>query len=101
MTARIGDLLFYQGQRMTICDAPLGTYFRLGGAYPEFEPSSTALMRGYVATWELLDDRLYSYTSYADAQDSPFAPAASMQAAPVEMLQRNTVSGRTRCALHS
>ena len=49
----------------------------------------------------LLDDRLYSYTSYADAQDSPFAPAASMQAAPVEMLQRNTVSGRTRCALHS
>ncbi|WVM88397.1 hypothetical protein UMZ34_19935 [Halopseudomonas pachastrellae] len=59
MTAQIGDLLFYQGQRMTICDAPLGTYFRLGGAYPEFEPSSTALMRGYVATWELLDDRLY------------------------------------------
>lgn len=59
MTAQIGDLLFYQGERLTMCDAPLGTYFRLGGAYPEFEPSSTALMRGYVATWELLDDRLY------------------------------------------
>ena len=59
MTAQIGDLLIYQGERLTMCNAPLGVYFRLGGAYPEFEPSSTALIRGYVATWELLDDRLY------------------------------------------
>lgn len=59
MTAQLGDILIYQGQRLSICAAPLGDYFRLGGASPGFEMSSTALIRGYVATWELTDHRLY------------------------------------------
>lgn len=96
MTAQIGDLLFYQGERLTMCNAPLGAYFRLGGAYPEFEPSSTALIRGYVATWELLDGRLYLIAIQGWLSDGADASLESVFPGYPERVFAHWYSGRIR-----
>lgn len=59
MTAQIGEKLIYEGKELTMCNEPLNSYFRLGGIKPEFESICTALWRGYVGTWEIINDRLY------------------------------------------
>ena len=60
MTAQIGERLVYEGREVTMCTEPLGEYFALGGARPDFATfRCTALWRGYIGTWEILDDRLY------------------------------------------
>ncbi len=42
---------------------PLDAYFALGGANPgldlKWPPNCTALWRGYIGSWEILDQRLY------------------------------------------
>ncbi len=38
---------------------PLNNYFALGGETPNFASNCTALWRGYVGTWEILNYRLY------------------------------------------
>ena len=59
MTAQIGERLRYQGEDMTMATEPLEAYFTLGGERPSFGFVSTALWRGYVGRWEIVDDRLY------------------------------------------
>lgn len=59
MTAQIAETLRLDGQSMPLMSTPLDDFFAMGGAKPAFEPSSTALWRGYVGTWEIAQDRLY------------------------------------------
>jgi hypothetical protein len=59
MTAQIAEKLHYDGEAHAMCDNPLWEYFRLAGIEPNFESDCTALWRGYVGTWEILDGRLY------------------------------------------
>ena len=59
MTAQIAERLRYQGMDHALCTNPLSDYFALGGTNPGFEPSCTALWRGYVGTWEIIGERLY------------------------------------------
>jgi hypothetical protein len=59
MTAQIGEKLIFEGQQVSMCTEPLGGFFALGGHCPEFEFTCTALWRGYVGTWDILNDRLY------------------------------------------
>ncbi len=59
MTAQIAEKLLYQGQRVAMLTNPLNDYFAMGGFNPRFESRSTALWRGYVGGWEIVDDRLY------------------------------------------
>lgn len=59
MTAQIAEKLLYQGERVAMCTNPLGDYFAMGGFNPGFESTSTALWRGYVGGWEIVDGRLY------------------------------------------
>ena len=42
-----------------MCAEPLGDYFALAGLEPPFDWTSTALWRGYVGTWEIIQSRLY------------------------------------------
>ena len=42
-----------------MCTEPLGVFFNLGGSKPSFVANNTALWRGYIGQWEVLDDRLY------------------------------------------
>jgi hypothetical protein len=59
MTAQIAEKLLYQGEQVAMCTNPLSDYFAMGGFNPRFESMSTALWRGYVGGWEIVDDRLY------------------------------------------
>jgi hypothetical protein len=59
MTAQFSERLIFEGQQVALLSNPLNDYFALGGRNPGFESTSTALWRGYVGTWEILNDRLY------------------------------------------
>ena len=59
MTAQIAERLHYQGEDVGMCTEPLSDYFAMGGVNPHFWSHSTALWRGYVGSWEIVDDRLY------------------------------------------
>ena len=59
MTAQIAERLHYQGEDVAMCTNPLSDYFAMGGTNPRFESNCTALWRGYIGSWEILDDRLY------------------------------------------
>lgn len=59
-TAQSPDYLIYKGKTYAIFTNPLESYFK---QYPDKRPkeeiSSTGLWRGYVATFEIKDDKLY------------------------------------------
>lgn len=59
MTAQIAEKLRYQGKDVAMLTEPLSDYFAISGFNPRFVVKSTALWRGYVGRWELVDDRLY------------------------------------------
>ncbi len=59
MTAQFSELLMLEGKQHSLCSYPLASYFALGGESVAFRASSTALSRGYIGTWEILDQRLY------------------------------------------
>jgi hypothetical protein len=59
MTAQISEILWVAGEQVALLTEPLADYFEQGGHNPGFEATSTALWRGYVGEWAMLDDRLY------------------------------------------
>jgi hypothetical protein len=59
MTAQAGETLVYEGHRQLMHTEPLRQYFELGGRAVEFSSESTALWRGYIGCWEIIDGRLY------------------------------------------
>jgi hypothetical protein len=59
MTAQFSEKLIYQGEEHRLFSNPLEDYFALGGYNPGLTSFCTALWRGYVGTWEIVDGRLY------------------------------------------
>lgn len=61
MTAQIPDRLIHRGREFDLCALPLEDYLkrRPKARRPKFLPGSTANWRGYVATWEIIDQQLY------------------------------------------
>lgn len=59
MTAQMSEVLMYEGEERHMLELPLKHFFDLGGHDPGFQFTSTALWRGYVGRWEVLNDRLY------------------------------------------
>jgi hypothetical protein len=59
MTAQFAEKLRYQGEDVAMLTTPLHDYFMMSGVYPRFESDSTALRRGYLGQWEIVDGRLY------------------------------------------
>lgn len=59
MTAQFSERLHYDGIDLPMCTNPLSDYFAMGGVNPGFVFNCTALWRGYVGSWEIVDDRLY------------------------------------------
>lgn len=59
MTAQAYEVLHHQGRTCQMASLPLSLYFALAGVRPDFRFRSTALWRGYVGIWEVVDDRLY------------------------------------------
>lgn len=59
MTAQATESLIYQGEQLPLCEEPLAGFFRLIGNKPPFEAPHTALWRGYIGAWEIIEQRLY------------------------------------------
>lgn len=67
MTAQVPDILICRGERLDLCADPLERYFDpwvVTPVYPRhprpaFAGSSTACWRGYVASWEIIEEKLY------------------------------------------
>jgi hypothetical protein len=59
MTAQIAERLTYKGEEVSMCTTPLSEYFTMSGFTPRFKFNGTALWRGYVGNWEVVDSRLY------------------------------------------
>lgn len=58
MTAQRPERLHFEGRQVPLCTLPLERLFEVRGAKPEFAQRSTALMRGYVGTWEVQNGQL-------------------------------------------
>ncbi len=59
MTAQTSDGLLYQGQSFSLAGEPLYSWLTKRRKQPRFKRRSTACSRGYVASWEIIDERLY------------------------------------------
>jgi hypothetical protein len=59
MTAQVKDKLFYKGTEFSIATGPLGQYFSKSNLKPNFIFTGTANWRGYVGTWEIIDNKLF------------------------------------------
>ncbi len=59
MTAQFTEKILLHGRKRSLCTEPLESFFDMSGLQPEFEATSTSLWRGYVGTWEVLNQRLY------------------------------------------
>jgi len=58
MTAQTPDILIFEGREVTLLSNPLEALWDETHPRPQFVPTSTALWRGYVATWALENGRL-------------------------------------------
>lgn len=58
MTIQAGDILSYNGEKKTIATEPLKSYLETRSDV-SFIFKSTALVRGYIGTWEIKNNQLY------------------------------------------
>ncbi|MAT41664.1 MAG: hypothetical protein CL609_04930 [Anaerolineaceae bacterium] len=59
MTAQQPDKIFIDGQEQPLFSNPLEDYFTLTNFNPSFMSPHTANWRGYVASWEIINQKLY------------------------------------------
>ncbi len=57
MTAQAPDTLKYKGRKYHLATEPLRPYLQAMNI--EYPATSTANYRGYIASWEVIDDKLY------------------------------------------
>ncbi len=96
MTAQVGERLIYRGQEHHMAAEPLRDYWALGGHNPIFEMRSTALWRGYIATWSIIDDRLYLVGIDASCGDGREATLETLFPGYSERVFAHWFSGRVR-----
>lgn len=61
MTAQVPDRLVHRGKVLPLCATPLYDYVRRLPKHrrPQFRSTSTTNWRGYIATWEIIEQRLF------------------------------------------
>lgn len=96
MTAQIAESLHYEGRSMAMCSNPLGDYFALADIHPGFAMNCTALWRGYVGTWEILDGRLYLIGLKGELEDGTRINLASIFPDYPERVFAHWYSGKLR-----
>lgn len=57
MTAQIRDTIIYNSQEYSLATEPLRSYLEAKGI--EYPSTSTGNYRGYIASWEVIDNKLY------------------------------------------
>ena len=75
MTIQAGELLFYEGEKHYLINVPSIPDSIIQLIPRDYYEKSTACYRGYVATWEIKDDKLYlidlSSRNYEFVQSPP------------------------------
>jgi hypothetical protein len=69
MTAQFSERLNWNGKNLSMCTEPLGFWLRSNGRKIRFGMSSTACWRGYIGSWEIINDRLYLVGIDASSED--------------------------------
>lgn len=59
MTAQVSEKLLINGQKLRMCACPLDGFLATNSKRWSFAANCTACWRGYVGTWEIVDQRLY------------------------------------------
>tara|TARA_B100000767_G_C19666471_1_gene493325 strand:- start:135 stop:524 length:390 start_codon:yes stop_codon:yes gene_type:complete len=76
MTIQAGELLFYEGEKHYLINVPSIPDSIIQLIPRDYYEKSTACYRGYVATWEIKDDKLYltdlSSSNYEFIHSPPF-----------------------------
>ncbi len=69
MTAQISDSILYNGKTHSLYDCPF-TDFLKANRIMHFYPRNTALHRGYIANWEIIESKLYlvNLTAYISSK---------------------------------
>lgn len=78
MTAQIPEQLRYEGEDLAMCTNPLNDFFAMGGVNPRFGSNCTALWRGYVGRWDIVDGRLYLVGLHGTLEDGTEASLATI-----------------------
>ena len=79
MTAQIAESLIYEGREVSMCATPLDDYFAFGGNRPNFDTwRCTALWRGYVGSWEILNGHLYIIGLHGELEDGSLVTLADV-----------------------
>jgi hypothetical protein len=58
-TPQAPDLILYEGEERLLYSEPLDSFWGPGNPRPTFVPTHTANWRGYTASWEIVEGRLY------------------------------------------
>ena len=79
MTAQFGEALRHEGETHSMFSEPLGDYFALSGVRSPFDTTvCTALWRGYVGSWEIVEARLYLVELHGTLEDGSIGTLASL-----------------------
>ncbi len=98
MTAQIAEKLRYGGEDVAMCTNPLSDYFAMGGVNPRFESNCTALWRGYVGRWEIIDGRLYLVELHGTLESGDEASVATIF--PISRTEFSPTGTPARSASH-
>jgi hypothetical protein len=72
-TEQARDIVTFAGQHDSILEHPLNEFLSRLPAIPRFDIPSTADYKGYTATWEVKDSRLYLATFHATTNRQPYS----------------------------
>lgn len=98
MTAQVADHLTFQGQEYRLFAEPLSLWLnKRRNRNIRFQQISTACWRGYVARWEVLDDRLFLVNISGHFQDGRELSVAELFPDSPELVFANWVTGTARC----
>ena len=59
MSAQFPEVLVFRNETLALCSEPLADYFESGGGELPDLHRNTALDRGYIGKWEIVDDKLF------------------------------------------
>ena len=99
MTAQAPDWLIVEDERLPLFSNPLGQYLGLAHLRVDFEARTSANWRGYVATWELRDDRFYLVDLSGRVKDGGTVSVASFFPEFPERVFAHWCSGTLRTPL--
>lgn len=98
MTAQISESLTYQGKDYSLCAEPLSPRLvRRRNKHIRFQRRNTACSRGYVGSWEIVEDHLYLVRISANFPDGRAVTIGDLFPDSPDRVFAGWVTGELRC----